>query len=110
MADSFDERRRALEEDYFKRKDRETLARLRESMREAAKARGEDVVAIACPRCDGRLHEVVFDDVRIDRCDRCEGVWLDSGELEHIISQEKASGRGLSVLWPGRTGGQTSEK
>ena len=110
MADSFDERRRALEEDYFKRKDRETLARLRESMREAAKARGEDTATMGCPRCTGRLHEVVFDDVRIDRCDRCEGVWLDSGELEHIISQEKAPGRWLSVLWPGRTGGGTTEK
>ena len=109
VADSFDERRRALEEEYFNRKDRETLARLRESMREAAKARGEDVATMACPRCTGRLHEVVFDDVRIDRCDRCEGVWLDGGELEHIISQEKASGRWLSVLWPGRRGGQAAE-
>ena len=109
MADSFDERRKALEEDYFKRKDRETLERLRQSMREAARARGEDTSTLDCPRCDGRLHEVVFDDVRIDRCDRCEGVWLDSGELEHIISQEKASGRWLSVLWPGRTGGPTTE-
>ena len=109
MADSFDERRKALEEEYFKRKDRETLARLRESMREAAKARGEDVSTLDCPRCDGRLHEVIFDDVRIDRCDHCEGVWLDTGELEHIISQEKASGRWLSVLWPGRTGGPTTE-
>ena len=110
MADSFDDRRKALEEEYFNRKDRETLARLRESMREAAQAKGEDAATLGCPRCDGRLHEVVLDEVHIDRCDRCEGVWLDSGELEHITSQEKAPGRWLSALWPGRTGARTPEK
>ena len=109
MTDPFDERRRALEEEYFKRKDRESLARLRESIREAAKARGEDVATMDCPRCGGRLHEMVFDDVRIDRCDKCLGIWLDSGELEQIIKEENASGRWLKVFWPGRTGEQSSE-
>ena len=109
MSDAFDERRRALEEDYFKRKDRETLQRLRESIREAAKARGEDVPTMDCPRCDGRLHEMVFDDVRIDRCDKCHGVWLDAGELEQIIHEENAPGRWLSVFWPARSGAKTEE-
>ncbi|HEX7175505.1 MAG TPA: zf-TFIIB domain-containing protein [Pyrinomonadaceae bacterium] len=109
MADAFDDRRKALEEDYFHRKDRETLARLRESMGEAAKARGEAAATLACPRCDGRLHEVVFDDISIDRCDRCEGVWLDAGELKHIIGKGQSSGGWLSALWPGRAGKQTTE-
>jgi uncharacterized protein len=103
VTDPFDERRRALEEDYFKRKDRETLKLLRDSIREAAKARGEDVVTMNCPRCDGRLHEIAFDDVRIDRCDKCHGIWLDTGELEQIIGQENTSGRWFRIFWPGRT-------
>ena len=98
MTDPFDDRRRALEEEYFKRKDRE-----------AAKAKGEDVVTMNCPRCDGRLHEITFDDVRIDRCDKCHGVWLDSGELEEIVKQEDAPGRWLRVLWPGRTRERSKE-
>lgn len=102
MADPFDDRRKALEEEYFKRRDRESLNRLRDSLREAAKARGEDAPTLDCPRCDGRLREMVFDDVRIDRCDKCEGVWLDTGELEQIIREENTSGRWLSVFWPGR--------
>lgn len=106
MADTLDERRRALEEEYFKRKDRESLARLREALKEAARERGEDVATMSCPRCDGRLHEVEFDDVHIDRCDKCEGVWLDTGELEQIIAQENAAGRWLKVFWPGRTTGE----
>lgn len=110
MADVFDERRKGLEEEYFKRKDRESLNKLRDALREAAKERGEEKSTLPCPRCDGRLHEMVFDDVRIDRCDRCEGLWLDAGELEDIIKQENAAGRWLKVFWPGRTGSRSSEE
>lgn len=102
MSDIFDERRRGLEEEYFRRRDKEALDRLREALHDAARERGEGKATMSCPRCDGRLHEFVFDDVRIDRCDKCQGIWLDSGELEQIISQENAAGRWLKVFWPGR--------
>jgi hypothetical protein len=104
VPDPFDDRRKALEEEYFKRRDRETLQRLRDAMHEQARARGEDVATMDCPRCEGRLHEMSFDDVRVDRCDKCHGIWLDAGELEQIISQEDSRGRWLSVFWPGRAG------
>jgi len=48
--------------------------------------------------------------VRIDRCDKCNGIWLDAGELEQIVNEENASGRWLKVFWPGRTGAPGSEK
>jgi Zn-finger nucleic acid-binding protein len=40
--------------------------------------------------------------VSIDRCDKCNGLWLDAGELEEIIKEENPSGRWLSIFWPGR--------
>ena len=100
MTDIFDERRRGLEEEYFRRKDKESLDRLRAALSEQA---GEGPVTMSCPRCDGRLHEKTFDEVRIDQCDRCHGVWLDAGELEQIVREESSPGRWLKVLWPGRT-------
>lgn len=103
MADAFDERRKGLEDEYFKRKNRESLEKLRAALHEEAKSKGAGAATLACPRCDGRLHEVAFDDVRIDRCDKCEGLWLDAGELERIIGQENAAGHWLSAFWPGRT-------
>lgn len=103
MSDVFDDRRKGLEDEYFRRRDRESLEKLREALREEARDRGEATATLPCPRCDGRLHEAAFDDVRIDRCDKCHGVWLDAGELEHIIAQENAPGRWLRVFWPGRT-------
>lgn len=99
MADIFDERRRGLEEDYFRRKDKESLDKLRAALAEQA---GEGKVTMSCPRCDGRLHEKTFEDVTIDQCDRCHGVWLDAGELEQIVREESPPSRWLKVFWPGR--------
>lgn len=97
-----DDRRKALEEDYFRRKDKESLQKLRDALQEAARERGEDIVTMNCPRCSGRLHEFNFDDVNVDRCDTCGGIWLDSGELEQIVNQETAAGRWFRVFWPGK--------
>ena len=94
MADLFDERRRGLEEDYFRRKDRESLQRLREHLRA-----GEADAAAAT------LQQETFEDVTIDRCNTCQGIWLDAGELEHVISQEKPASHWLKAFWPGRTKG-----
>jgi hypothetical protein len=101
VADIFDERRRGLEEDYFRRKDRESLQRLREHLSAGEPDAG--ATTLPCPRCPGRLHQETFEDVTIDRCDTCQGIWLDAGELEHIISQEKPSSHWLRAFWPGRT-------
>lgn len=39
-----------------------------------------------CPVCDDvRMREVVKDDVLIDVCPDCKGVWLDRGELEKLM-------------------------
>ncbi len=103
MADIFDERRRGLEEEYFRRKDKESLERLREALREQAREQGSGPVTMDCPRCDGKLHEDTYDEVTIDRCDTCHGIWLDAGELEHILSEEKPSSQWLKAFWPGRT-------
>ena len=103
MSDIFDERRRGLEEEYFRRKDKESLQRLREAIKEAAQQRGNDPVTMSCPRCTGKLHAEKYDEVGIDRCDTCGGIWLDAGELEQIISEESSSGRWFHALWPGRT-------
>lgn len=102
MADIFEERRRGLEEDYFRRRDKEALERLRAAQAEEARARGEEVPTMPCPRCDGRLHQKTYDEVTIDQCNRCEGIWLDAGELQQIVGEESGAGRWLKVFWPGR--------
>lgn len=39
---------------------------------------------LACPRCDGALCEIGVNDVAVDWCRVCFGVWLDGGEYQAI--------------------------
>ena len=38
-----------------------------------------------CPVCKGAMITLELDDVEIDHCVGCGGIWLDAGELEMLI-------------------------
>lgn len=97
MSNPMDERRRGLEEEYFHRKNREALEKLREQMKVAEEAKAAGTSSMKCPRCDGNLAESKFEEVMIDTCDKCGGVWLDSGELQQLTKKDK--GGWLSRYW-----------
>jgi len=40
-----------------------------------------------CPKCDAEMDEVKCDDVDVDRCSDCGGIWFDRGEAETLSSQ-----------------------
>ena len=35
---------------------------------------------LLCPRCNVELDPITYKGVTIDKCPKCEGVWLDKGE------------------------------
>jgi Zn-finger nucleic acid-binding protein len=39
---------------------------------------------IFCPNCGDKMHYSTLKDVTIDFCKKCEGVWLDTGELSEL--------------------------
>jgi Zn-finger nucleic acid-binding protein len=44
---------------------------------------------LICPRCnDSQLVERRLDGLAIDVCSRCQGIWLDRGELEQLRNRE----------------------
>ena len=93
MPDVWDDRKKALEEEYFRKRDQEALEKLR-AKRGAAEA--EELLP-RCPKCDGSLIEVSHEGVQIDRCNKCHGIWLDAGELETLAKHEE---RGwLERIW-----------
>lgn len=55
-----------------------------------------------CPACRGTLITLEFNAVEIDYCRTCEGVWLDSGELESLLSREEGSDSLLATMRPAR--------
>ena len=97
MSDPFDQRRKGFEEEYFHRKNKEAIEKLRAKMKVAEEAKAAGISSMQCPRCDGRLHETKFEEVLIDTCDKCGGVWLDSGELDQLTKKE--GGGWISRLW-----------
>jgi len=88
MPDAFDDRRRGLEEEYFHRQNKEAIEKLREKMKVSEEAKAAGTSSMRCPRCDGTLQESKVDEVSIDTCEKCGGIWLDSGELEQLTKHE----------------------
>jgi uncharacterized protein len=41
-----------------------------------------------CVKCEGELVMVRIDDVDVDQCDRCAGIWFDAHELERVLRRE----------------------
>lgn len=76
------------EEEYFARLEFERRRKETEAGRrkELADIRGRlmGLDAMLCPRCGSELVRVHYRQVEIDKCSRCDGVWLDCGELERI--------------------------
>jgi hypothetical protein len=83
------------EDEYFLKEDAEKIKRLKEKTRkeilEEEKRTIKDICYMKCPKCGGTLNEVVFRGIKIDRCSACNGVWLDSGELEKLAGSEEKS-------------------
>jgi Zn-finger nucleic acid-binding protein len=43
---------------------------------------------LLCPKCQAPMRHIERNGVVIDRCTECGGVFLDRGELEHLIRAE----------------------
>ena len=102
MSKTWDEREKSLENEYFRRKEQELIEKLRAKRAEEAQRVSSEASALHCPKCDGTLAVITFENVEIDRCDKCHGVWLDAGELELLTGQEE-SGL-LSRFWKSLAG------
>lgn len=77
------------ENEYFKRQDAEWLKQRRAEL-DAARAAKESEKKLTCPRCGTpTMSERSFNEVTIDVCDRCKGVWLDAGELNMLSHLSK---------------------
>jgi uncharacterized protein len=89
MSNPIDDRRRGMEDDYFRRKDQEAIEKLRAKMKVAEEAKAAGLSSMKCPRCDGTLKEINFEEVMIDTCDKCGGVWLDSSEFGQLTKKDQ---------------------
>jgi hypothetical protein len=87
------------EDEYFLRMDAEKLKRARE---ELDKQRAQEVEEkrkgahfMKCPSCGSDLEEINYQDIMIDKCGDCHGIWLDAGELELLAEGHGHISKGL---------------
>jgi uncharacterized protein with PIN domain len=95
FGDKLKQREKAEEDLFFEQRDRDLLAKLRQK-RAALDAKKPP----SCPRCDQPLVAVEHQQVRVDECPSCHGVWLDKGELDLIAPHERESWLGRYFYRP----------
>jgi hypothetical protein len=80
------------EEEYFARLEFERRRQvLYERENRASEEERERILAVArgrCPKCSAELIPVPYRGVELDKCSRCQGVWLDFGELDQVVAQD----------------------
>ncbi|MBX7245414.1 MAG: zf-TFIIB domain-containing protein [Candidatus Sumerlaeaceae bacterium] len=57
-----------------------------------------------CPRCDVALTILVYEEMRVDYCAKCRGIWLDSGELEDLLARTGAAANAEHLAFQRREG------
>jgi Zn-finger nucleic acid-binding protein len=86
--DRFDEKtpfvERAKEDTYFAAKEHELIEGMKAEFQKVEAARREGQI-VNCPKCPGRLEKYRFMGFVLDRCESCEGIWLNKGELKGIL-------------------------
>ena len=52
---------------------------------------------LICPKCQGLMRTYERSGVTLDQCAECRGIFLDRGELEHLVDAEQGWQRGHSA-------------
>lgn len=97
MANKWDERKKAQEDEYFVKKERELLEKLKAKQDHEAKESVKSACHMRCPKCGEPLKERTFRKIVIDECTACRGIWLDAGKLEQVAEMEDQGW--LRSLW-----------
>ena len=59
-----------------------------------------------CPVCKEAMIVLEYENVEVDFCVGCEGVWLDAGELELLFGNAEACADFLTIGSPADAGGE----
>ena len=93
-----DEKPSRNEDEYFAKQNAELIREMRAKLDAERKKAERSAHTNKCPRCGGNLKEEHVENVKIDQCEDCSGVWLDSGELDQLRRVNRARGVSGGVL------------
>ena len=85
MKNAWEERKKALEEQYFKKLEHEQVEKMRDEKQ------GQTVhnnCLNRCPKCGDELEAMTFRDVPLDTCPSCNGMWLGPNDLKVLAEKD----------------------
>jgi hypothetical protein len=85
-AKSFDER--ANEDSYFALQEHDLIEQMKTRHQESEAAKRQARMAI-CPKCSGELAKRPFKGFVVERCQSCEGMWLNKGQFAEILRRQE---------------------
>lgn len=80
MSNAWDDRKKALEEEYFRKQDQDAIEKLK-----------KERLLGHCPKCGVELNTAVFHDLSLDQCPTCHGFWLTRDDLENLAKNDHRS-------------------
>jgi len=85
VTDAWEDRKKALENEYFHRQEQKKLEKIKAEER-TEKAR--HYCRNRCPKCGEVIVAMTFRGVPLDRCPGCGGVWLGPKDLEILAEKD----------------------
>lgn len=88
MTNKWEEREKALENQYIYNEEKKKVEQMRESARE------EIIHAYChnrCPKCGAAIAAMTFRGVPLDKCPDCGGVWLGPNDLQILAEKDHRS-------------------
>jgi ribosomal protein L37AE/L43A len=84
------------EAEYFYKKNKELLEKMRQQL-DAQRAQQETQARrhehwMKCPKCGSDLEEVELLGIKVDQCTQCHGIYFDKGELELLLAAKEPKG------------------
>ena len=86
----------ANEDSYFAVQEHELIEQMKSEHHKAEAAKRQALMA-TCPKCSGKLGEYTVKGFVVERCESCEGIWLNKGELAEILRRQAAGPLGAFI-------------
>ena len=89
------------EDRYIREKEMERRQELQNKRDEESKKQAGASHWMVCPKCGGSMEEIEIENVMVDKCTSCEGLFFDKGEMELLADRKESHSfiNGLKGFW-----------
>lgn len=86
----------AHEDGYFAVQEHELIEQMKSEHRKIEATKRQALMTI-CPKCSGNLAQHTVKGFGVERCESCEGIWLNKGELAEILRRQAGGPLGAFI-------------